>query len=354
MPMMSTHWLNLLNPSMPKTDKKNIVIIGAGLSGLYTATLLQDKFNVTILEARDRIGGRVLTQDGHDLGPSWVWPHQKNILKLIRQYALVLVPQYTKGEALYDAPQGVHRFNAPPSSPSARVEGGLVGLLKALESDLAPNIIHMSQKVRKISASHESLSIETNTHTFEADYIISTLAPRLACGNIMYAPPLDDEAKNTMLQTPTWMGHTAKCVVEFKEAFWKDEGLSGFVFSHIGPLGEIHDASTKDKPALFGFLHHKASTKELGQHVKEQIERLFPAKSELITNIYFIDWREEKFSSSRHDRQGMSHHPEYGLSLSHFDDRLFFIGTETAYDNGGYLEGAINSAIDIAKRLADD
>ena len=54
---------------------KNIIIIGAGLSGIYAATLLQKKYNVTILEARDRIGGRVLTVDGFDMGPSWVWQH---------------------------------------------------------------------------------------------------------------------------------------------------------------------------------------------------------------------------------------------------------------------------------------
>lgn len=339
---------------MPKTDKKNIIIIGAGLSGLYAATLLQDKFNVTLLEARDRLGGRVLTENGHDLGPSWVWPHQENILKLIRVHNLELLPQYIKGEALYDAPDGVRRFNAPPSAPSLRVEGGLEKLIEALASDLAPNVIHLNQEVKQISATSDRLCLNTTKHAFEADYIISTLSPRLACENILYRPSLDDEVKNTMSHIPTWMGHTAKCVIEFKEAFWREEGLSGFVFSHVGPLGEIHDASTKEKPALFGFLQHSASTKELNQKVTEQMERLFPNRSELITKIYVTDWREEKFSSSRHDHQGMSHHPEYGLTLSHFDKRMFFIGTETAYDNGGYLEGAVNSAINMAKRLEDD
>ena len=335
-------------------QKKDVIIIGAGLSGLYAATLLQEKFNVTILEARDRIGGRVLTKDGHDLGPSWVWPHQENILRLIHKHKLELLPQYTKGEALYDAPDGVRRFNAPPSTPSLRVEGGLQRLLEAVASDLAPNIIHLNQEVKQISSSSDRLFLKTTEHAFEADYIISTLAPRLAGENIVYEPPLDDEVKSDMLQTPTWMGHTAKCVIEFKKAFWREEGLSGFVFSHVGPLGEIHDASTKDTPALFGFLQHRASTQDLNRKVIEQMERLFPNRSELITKIYSTDWREEKFSSSRRDHQGMSYHPEYGLTLSHFDKRMFFIGTETAYNNGGYLEGAVNSAIDIAKRLADD
>lgn len=331
--------------------KKNLIIIGAGLSGLYTATLLQDRFNIIILEARDRLGGRILTLDGHDLGPSWVWPHQKNILNLLHEEGLELFTQYTHGEALYDVPQGVQRFNSPPSSPSSRVKGGLDKLISSLASKLAPDTIILNEKVTAISSEDSLVCVETSKNSYTSDYVVSTLAPRLACENIMYVPPLDDAIKQTMLNTPTWMGHTAKCVIEFKEAFWKQDGLSGFVFSHIGPLGEIHDASTDDKPALFGFLQHLASTDNIEKDVREQMKRLFESKSEFITKIYFTDWRQEEFSSTHHDHKGLSSHPEYGLNLQHFDNKLFFIGTETAYDNGGYLEGAVVSAQEVAKKL---
>ena len=46
---------------MASTMAKHIGIIGAGLSGLRCADILiQNGARVTILEARDRIGGRVL------------------------------------------------------------------------------------------------------------------------------------------------------------------------------------------------------------------------------------------------------------------------------------------------------
>jgi len=76
--------------------KKKLVIIGAGLSGLTSAVLLQDRYDVTIIEARDRTGGRIMGIDGHDMGPSWIWPHQKNILKLIETLDLELFSQYTE------------------------------------------------------------------------------------------------------------------------------------------------------------------------------------------------------------------------------------------------------------------
>ncbi|KAJ5174491.1 uncharacterized protein N7482_000368 [Penicillium canariense] len=59
------------------STKPHIGVIGAGLSGLRCADiLLQNGAQVTILEARDRIGGRVHQEEvgGHsvDLGPNWI------------------------------------------------------------------------------------------------------------------------------------------------------------------------------------------------------------------------------------------------------------------------------------------
>lgn len=59
-----------------------VIIIGAGLSGLRAATLLTAQgIECKILDARDRIGGRVLNafhpdkpeMGKFDLGPTWFW-----------------------------------------------------------------------------------------------------------------------------------------------------------------------------------------------------------------------------------------------------------------------------------------
>lgn len=333
-------------------SKEDLIIIGAGLSGLYVANLLQDDFNITILEARKRTGGRIFTDSGHDMGPSWIWPHQHNILTLLKELGLETFSQYTKGDALYDSTSGVQRFCAPPSAPSSRVKGGLTKLIQALESTLDIQCIHKNEEVLSITQKDTKLMLQTTTKQYEASYVLSTLSPRLACEHITYTPPLNPSSKDKMLQTPTWMGHTAKCVIEFESNFWRDEGLSGFIYSPVGPLGEIHDASTHNQAALFGFVHSNAPLSNIKEAVKQQIKRLFPDKANLISNIYLVDWRQERFSSTSHDSKGPSTHPEYGLSLSHFNEKMYFMGTETAYDNGGYLEGAIISAQEIATKLS--
>ncbi|MGL5794813.1 MAG: flavin monoamine oxidase family protein, partial [Waterburya sp.] len=54
----------LLAATQSNTKSTSVLVLGAGLSGLYSAYLLEKQgFKVTVLEARDRVGGRVYTLD---------------------------------------------------------------------------------------------------------------------------------------------------------------------------------------------------------------------------------------------------------------------------------------------------
>jgi protoporphyrinogen oxidase len=69
------------------------VVVGAGLAGLTCAYRLQQRgWRVTVLEADDRIGGRVLTErkDGHvyDVGPTLVSDKYTEYLKLVDELGL--------------------------------------------------------------------------------------------------------------------------------------------------------------------------------------------------------------------------------------------------------------------------
>ncbi len=329
---------------------KNIIIIGAGLSGIYAATLLQKNHNVTILEARDRIGGRVLTVDGFDMGPSWIWQHQKHILQLIHEHGLELFSQYTQGLALYDTPKGVEQFSPPPSAPSARLKGGVIVLLEALEKKLILDTIKLNSPVIAIEKDEKTITVKTKEKSYQADIVINTLPPRLAVESITYTPSLANNIVQKLSDIPTWMGASAKCVIEFETPFWREQGLSGFGFSHVGPLGELHDACTHDKAALFGFFHAQAKEKSEAA-VKEQMVRLFGEDAKLVKKIYITDWTKEKYSSVAADHKPMATHPNYGFDVNAYDDRLIFCGTESAFEDGGYLEGCIVSAKEVITKI---
>ena len=58
---------------MTDVSTRSVLVVGAGLSGLTAARALSAQgYQVTILEARGRPGGRIWTEDGLDLGAHWI------------------------------------------------------------------------------------------------------------------------------------------------------------------------------------------------------------------------------------------------------------------------------------------
>jgi monoamine oxidase len=330
--------------------KQKIIIIGAGISGLYLASLLEKKYEVLIFEARDRVGGRVFSIDGHDLGPSWIWSHHKQMLKLINSLGLELFAQHTKGHALYDTKERVELFDAPPSAPSARIKGSLASLINALHNSLESTKIHLMQEVKSIEENGSCVRVKTETDLYEADYVISTLPPRLAAA-LEYEPKLPLREKEKMLATQTWMGNSAKCVIEFKTAFWREKSLSGFVFSNLGPMSEIHDACIENRAALFGFLHSHARMENIEKNITQQLIRLFGISEDEIVKIHLVDWKREQFTSTHQDSAPLRIHPSYGIDTTAYSQKILFSSTEFSFEEGGYLEGAIAHATKIAQQL---
>ena len=82
----------------------DFVVVGAGYAGLTaTRQLLKAGKTVKLLEARERVGGRVYTQQFEDfyldMGGAWVGPTQDKIYGLIREFGLSTFPTYDEGKS---------------------------------------------------------------------------------------------------------------------------------------------------------------------------------------------------------------------------------------------------------------
>ncbi|WP_213815707.1 NAD(P)/FAD-dependent oxidoreductase [Glaciihabitans sp. dw_435] len=126
---------------------RDVVIIGAGVTGLTAATRLRAAgLSVVVLEARDRVGGRLWTDhvEGQlfELGGQWVSPDQTALLETLDELGLATYSRYRDGENLYFGADGAtHRYTGDifPASAETQAElERLIALLDTLVAEIDP------------------------------------------------------------------------------------------------------------------------------------------------------------------------------------------------------------------------
>jgi monoamine oxidase len=111
----------------------DVCIIGAGFAGLAAAyKLKQAGQSVAVLEARDRVGGKVYTQllpDGTciNMGGTWLGEGHDRMYALVRELGIETYRQYVQGDNLMILDGKVHRYagTLPRINPLALIDVGL-------------------------------------------------------------------------------------------------------------------------------------------------------------------------------------------------------------------------------------
>ncbi len=349
------------------TEQYDFIIIGAGLSGIYAASLLsQKKQSFVVLEARDRVGGRILCPgySGYvaDLGPSWFWPDiNPRIAGLIQSLKLTEYPQYDTGKGRFQSMDGrVQTISRCPMEQEAwRISGGMITLVDGLQKTIPEDKIRLNHPVCEIKkkGNHALVNVgklgQPPFCRYQSSRIILALPPRLAAATILFTPDLSCEMTQAMLKTSTWMAGQAKFFALYDVADWRDAGLSGQAFSQSGPLGEIHDGSNHAGGpfGLTGFVGIPAVQRRNKQVViqatLQQLHRLYGEKADKPMTVFYTDWALERYTATEYDQRAAHDHPRYHPPSGHaciWDGILCFAGSETSDVFGGYLEGALASA----------
>ncbi len=122
---------------------RDVLIVGAGAAGLTAANDLRKAgLSVAVLEARERIGGRLWTDviDGAmlEIGGQWVSPDQDALIETIDELGLETFSRYREGDSVYVGPDGtVSRFTGEMFPVSASTESTIAEITDRLDAMVA-------------------------------------------------------------------------------------------------------------------------------------------------------------------------------------------------------------------------
>uniref|UniRef100_A0A8D0EEU0 Amine oxidase n=2 Tax=Salvator merianae TaxID=96440 RepID=A0A8D0EEU0_SALMN len=445
----------------------DVVVIGAGISGMSAAKLLfESGVNVVVLEARDRVGGRTHTIRNKqvnyvDVGGSYIGPTQNRILRLAKELGiqtykvnmaekLILhkngkssffqgtfptvwnplvyldlnnfwrtmdnLGKEIPAEAPWDAPHAAEwdkmtmkefinkhcwtktvrdfatffvnvNVTSEPHEVSAlwflwyvklcggttrifSVENGgqerkFVGGSGQITEKIMERLegsVKLERPVVHIDQSGDNVIVETLNHEiYKCRYVISAIPPILTT-KIHFKPELPTKRNQLIQRMP--MGSVIKCMVYYKEAFWKKLGSCGsaMILDEEAPISITLDDTKPDHsvPALMGFILTRkayrladASKEERKRKICEIYAKAF-GTDEALHPVHYEEknWSAEQYSGGCYT----AYFPpgimsQYGRVIRQPAGKIYFAGTETATQWSGYMDGAVQAGERAAREV---
>jgi monoamine oxidase len=346
---------------------ENIIIIGAGLSGLSTAYNLK-KENITfkVFEAQNRLGGRIETIYGKnntpmEMGATWFGKDHKHLIHFLEELNVGYFEQKTEGVALFETMsfEPPQKFFVPTNSPSSyRIKGGTNQIIKTLMEKIGIDNIVLNAEIIQIEEQKDCIKItDSKQNNYYCKKLIIAIPPNTLKNTLKFIPELPDNVNEIIQKTKTWMSGSTKFSVEYETPFWIKNGFSGSVYSQSGLATEIYDHSNFEETryALKGFLNSSTqhfTMKERKDKVISQLKGYFGEESTQFLSYHDKIWNNKYIQSDKdaflapHNNNGHS-----AYENSYMNNKLFFTGTETSSVFGGYMEGAIFTANTVVKKI---
>ncbi|WP_298542912.1 NAD(P)/FAD-dependent oxidoreductase [uncultured Aquimarina sp.] len=347
--------------------KSEVLIIGAGLTGLLLAyRLKKNGITVKVIDARNRIGGRIYTLRSKnetliEMGATWLSTQHHKLFALLEELEIPVFEQFMEGIALFEP-----LSTAPPQQiqlpinqqPSYRIQNGTISLITKLAESLDKEELILNEKVTHINYLKNRFEVHSKSTTHYADKVVSTIPPMLLVNSIQFNPLLPKNVIDIANKTHTWMGDSIKFGISYKQAFWKENNYSGTVFSNVGPITELYDHANVENTrfALKGFLQngiYMHTKDERRFKVLNQLQKLFGDQALEYLAYEEMVWKLEPNTSISSEKFIFPHQNNgHDCYQNSFYDNSFFIGgSETATKHAGYMEGAIQSAQFIYQKL---
>lgn len=222
--------------------------------------------------------------------------------------------------------------------------------------------VKLRSPVTYVDQSSENITVETlNRELYECRYVISAIPPTLTA-KIHFRPELPSERNQLIQRLP--MGAVIKCMMYYKEAFWKKKDYCGcmIIEDEEAPISITLDDTKPDGslPAIMGFILARKADRLAKVHKdirKRKICELYAkvlGSQEALHPVHYEEknWCQEQYSGGCYT----AYFPpgimtQYGRVLRQPVGRIYFAGTETATQWSGYMEGAVEAGERAAREV---
>jgi monoamine oxidase len=338
--------------------------------------LKQAGHDVTILEARDRVGGRVLTlrdpfSDGllAEAGAARI-PYNHDLTLGYADYFGLELDSFYPEDGYYVNYFENNKSLIPPDEflegrpwegsvkhkEYSKILGGTDQLPKAFFDSLVEDV-HFSNDVLFIDQTQDDIVVKVSDGTeYTCDYIICTV-PLPVLNMIEFSPPLSNE-KMDASNGGYYYAPSTRVFIQFKNRFWENDGLNGWGYTDWPE--EIWQPSwNRDgtKGILLSYLRYEQATdidllpeNDRIENVINRWENVFPgAQSNIDTGLSF-SWMEENWSRGAWASPSEEQNELYSSHIGKTEGRVYFAGEHTT-EYHGWMQGALQSGIRAAEGI---
>ncbi len=376
--------------AIPESSRAEVIVIGAGISGLATAYLLrQGGHRVTVLEAGAQIGGRADSVRSPfrsglcaDAGGFRFAADHYRVREYLNEFNLPYTNFYnTQGDMLVYLGGALFRrkfgervrpswiprvltneeswmFDQENEIEMFRVSGGVDTFAKAFASHISDSI-SLHSEVRKITQTSSGALVEYvsdgEIKTQFADYVVSAI-PYSVLKDMTFAPTL----KSDKAEMISGLEYRPGLLVYFEipTEYWQTQGLSGFaVTDTVGELWSPGLDFTRDTAITISYTKDEDAQELMALPQEERIatiakriEEFLPDFREFIQCSVSLCWDEDRLiRGSRSMAQFLSQ--DQMALIRRTEGKIHFAGEHTASLRLGWMEGALESAERVASEI---
>jgi monoamine oxidase len=236
-----------------------------------------------------------------------------------------------------------------------RLRGGNQLLAECLADTIGRENVLMGLAVKSIATSESGVVVAlANGKVLIGDDVVLTVPPS-TWRKIKFTPSLPRALSPQM-------GANVKYIAAVKNRFWKQLDLSpeGMTDGDISSTWESTDSSPDDSGiAMTAYSGGPAAENARASYASDKdaaygpsLDAMYPDFSKNLVRSQFVDWPGDQWSKGGYTFPSPGQIVRTGPTLYNGIGNLHFAGEHTCYKFVGFMEGALESGVRVAKKLA--